>query len=96
MREATLKEDLYLMRDAISQYTKDKKKAPQDLDALVRTGYLRYIPKDPFTGSNNTWQVVQEDLEDLTTVSPMIEPGITNVLSGSQLISSEGTPYSSW
>ncbi|HKF21728.1 MAG TPA: hypothetical protein VKE93_09170 [Candidatus Angelobacter sp.] len=93
MREATLKQDLYLMRDAISGYTEDKKKAPQDLDTLVRTGYLRDIPKDPFTGSNNTWQAIQEDL---TSGSPMIEPGITNVHSGSELISSEGTPYSSW
>jgi len=91
-KETVLKNDLYAMRDAINQYTEDKKKAPQDLDTLVRTGYLRNIPTDPFTGSNATWQAVQDDVFTLGDV-PL---GITDVHSGSSRISSEGTPYSSW
>ena len=92
-REAVLKEDLYSMRNAIDQYSQDKAKAPQSLDDLVSAGYLRAIPKDPFTNSNSTWQTVQEDvLQSLDQTAP----GISDVKSGSNLTSSEGTAYSSW
>jgi general secretion pathway protein G len=92
-REAVLKEDLYSMRSAIDQYSQDKAKAPQSLDDLVSAGYLRAIPRDPFTNSNSTWQTVQEDvLESLDQTAP----GITDLHSGSNLTGSDGTAYSSW
>lgn len=91
--EAVLKEDLYSMRNAIDQYTQDKSKAPQSLDDLVTAGYLHHIPKDPFTNNNTSWQVEQEDvLQSLDQT----QPGISDVHSGSNLTSSEGTAYSSW
>jgi general secretion pathway protein G len=91
--EAVLKEDLYTLRNAIDQYTQDKSKAPQDLNDLVSAGYLRAIPKDPFTDSNTTWQTVQED----TMIAiDQTQPGITDVHSGSNLNSTDGTAYSSW
>ncbi|HEX4604834.1 MAG TPA: prepilin-type N-terminal cleavage/methylation domain-containing protein [Candidatus Angelobacter sp.] len=91
--EAVLKQDLRSMRDAIDQFTQDKSKAPQDLNDLVTAGYLHAIPKDPFTNKADTWQTVQEDV--LTSID-QTAPGITDVKSGSSLISSEGTAYSSW
>jgi general secretion pathway protein G len=91
--EAVLKQDLRSMRDAIDQYTQDKQKAPQTLDDLVSAGYLHAIPKDPFTHATDTWQTVQEDV---MTAIDQTAPGITDVKSGSSLISSEGNPYSSW
>ena len=91
--EAVLKQDLYNMRTAIDQYTQDKSKAPQALDDLVSAGYIRVIPTDPFTHQNNTWQVVQEDT--LQAID-QTQPGISDVHSGSNLNSSEGTAYSSW
>jgi general secretion pathway protein G len=91
--EAVLKQDLRHMRDAIDQYTQDKGKAPQSLDDLVSAGYLHAIPKDPFTHSSDSWQTVQEDV--LTAIDQN-EPGISDVKSGSNLVSSEGTPYNSW
>lgn len=91
--EAVLKEDLYSMRSAIDQYSQDKGKAPQELNDLVSAGYLRAIPKDPFTGNNTSWQVVQEDLlQSLDQTAP----GISDVHSGSNLTGSDGTAYSSW
>ena len=90
--EAVLKEDLYHMRTAIDQYTQDKGKAPQALDDIVTAGYLHAIPKDPFTHAND-WQTVQEDV--LTSID-QTQPGISDVKSASNLISSEGTAYSSW
>ena len=91
--EAVLKQDLRHMRDAIDQYTQDKGKAPQSLDDLVSAGYLHAIPKDPFTHATDSWQTVQEDV--LTAID-QTEPGISDVKSGSNLVSSEGTAYSSW
>src|ERR1700743_3768815 len=51
-REAVLREDLHVMRDAIDSYTNDKDKAPQSLDDLVSGGYLKTIPNDPMTPVN--------------------------------------------
>jgi general secretion pathway protein G len=91
--EAVLKEDLYNMRQAIDQFTQDKGKAPQDLNDIVTAGYLHAIPKDPFTHSAETWQVVQEDV--LTSVD-QTAPGISDVKSGASLNSADGTAYSTW
>jgi general secretion pathway protein G len=91
--EAVLKEDLYNMRQAIDQYTQDKGKAPQALDDIVSAGYLHAIPKDPFTHATDSWQTVQEDV--LTSID-QTQPGISDVKSGSSLISSEGTAYNTW
>jgi prepilin-type N-terminal cleavage/methylation domain-containing protein len=48
-KEAALKEDLHTMRMAIDSYTVDKEKAPQSLDDLVQSGYLKSMPIDPMT-----------------------------------------------
>ena len=92
-KEAVLRQDLFAMRSAIDQYTMDKAKAPQSLDELVQAGYLRDIPKDPFTESRDTWEPVQEDV--LLSVD-QDEPGISDVKSGATGTGTDGTPYSSW
>ena len=92
-REAALKQDLFTLRQAIDEFTLDKQRAPQSLDDLVQAGYLRVVPKDPITDSAETWQVVQEDV--LLSVD-QTQPGISDVKSSSNLMSTEGTAYSSW
>jgi len=92
-REAVLRDDLFTMRSLINQYTLDKTKAPQSLEDLVTAGYLKNIPKDPFTNSNDTWVV---DQEDVMMSADQTEPGITDVHSGAASTSTDGTPYSSW
>lgn len=92
-KESVLRQDLFTMRSVISQYTLDKQKAPQALDDIVTAGYLKKIPVDPMTGRNDSWQVEQEDV--LLAVDQQ-EPGITDVHSGANLTSSDGTTYSSW
>jgi len=92
-KEAVLRQDLKTMRDQIDNFTMDKEKAPQALQDLVDAGYLRKIPKDPFTGSSDTWEVENSD----TLISlDQTEPGISDVHSGSNLVGSDGTAYSSW
>jgi len=92
-KEAVLKDDLFTMRSVIDQYTLDKQKAPQSLQDLVSAGYLRSIPKDPLTGSTDTWQTTSDD----TIMDPnQSQPGITDVHSGASGVSTEGTAYASW
>jgi general secretion pathway protein G len=92
-KESVLKQDLFQMRSLISQYTLDKQKAPQSLDDLVQAGYIKQIPNDPMTGSNSSWTVDQED--SLMSVDQQ-DPGISDVHSGSSLVSTDGTVYSTW
>jgi general secretion pathway protein G len=92
-RESVLRQDLFTLRSVINQYTEDRQKAPQSLADLVSAGYIRQIPVDPMTNSNSTWQVVQEDV--LQSVDQQ-EPGISDVHSGSNAASSDGSPYSDW
>jgi general secretion pathway protein G len=92
-KEAVLKEDLHVMRNAIDAYTVDKQKAPQALADLVSGGYLKVIPKDPITGRDDTWVTSQSDT--LATVD-QTDSGIDDVHSGAQQTSIEGTAYNTW
>jgi general secretion pathway protein G len=92
-REAVLKEDLHVMRQAIDSYTMDKQKGPQSLDDLVQAGYIKEVPVDPMTHSNSTWVTATSDV--LESVD-QTEPGINDVHSGSDVVGSNGQPYSSW
>lgn len=92
-REAVLKEDLHVLRNAIDSYTADKQKAPQSLDDLVQEGYLKSIPEDPMTHSKDTWVT---DSSDTYSSVDETDTGITDVHSGSNDTGSDGQPYSSW
>ncbi len=92
-REATLKQDLYVMRQAIQQYTLDKQAAPGSLDDLVQAKYLGAIPVDPITRAKD-WHT---DSEDLLLSPEQTSSGITDVHSASDASSPfEGTAYSTW
>jgi general secretion pathway protein G len=92
-KEATLKQDLFVMRNAIQQYTLDKEAGPSSLDDLVQGKYLSGIPIDPITKTKD-WQTESEQvlLDPLQTT-----PGITDVHSSSDQISPfENTAYNTW
>lgn len=57
-KEDVLREDLFVMRDAIDHYYSDKNLYPNTLADLVTERYLRKIPVDPFTLSANSWVAV--------------------------------------
>jgi len=92
-KETVLKNNLMSIRTVIDEYTYDKQKAPQSLQDLVSEGYLRTVPVDPMTGSNETWKII---MEDATSSVSQSDPGIFDVRSGSDKTSLEGTPYSDW
>ena len=92
-RESVLRNNLFTMRTVLDEYTYDKQKAPQALQDLVQEGYLRDIPVDPMTGTNQSWKVEMEDA--LRSVN-QTEPGIFDIHSVSDKKGLDGTPYSEW
>ena len=91
-KESVLHNNLSAMRNAIDEYSYDKQKAPQQLQDLVSDGYLRDVPKDPITGTND-WKIIMEDAGQAVNSA---EPGIFDIRSTSGKISPDGTHYSDW
>jgi len=92
-KESLLKNNLFTLRTVIDEYTFDKQKAPQNLQDLVNEGYLRAVPIDPITGSDQSWKLI---IEDSVSSVNQTDPGIFDVRSGSDKKSLEGTLYSDW
>ena len=93
-KEAVLREDLRTMRGAIDSYTIDKQKAPQSLDDLVQSGYLKSMPVDPFTKRSDTWVPGQSDT--LSTIDQTDSGGINDIHSGAQITAADGSAYNTW
>lgn len=94
-KEATLRSDLKVMREAIDHFTMDKEAAPQALEDLVnpQSQYLREIPTDPMTNAKD-WHV---DFGDTVMSPDQSTTGIVDVHSNSPKSSPfEGTPYNTW
>jgi general secretion pathway protein G len=102
-REAVLREDLYNFRSIIDQFHADQGKYPDTIAELKEKKYMRDVPKDPFTGTIDSWVVVAPPPEPAGT-TPAAPPGavaspgnVYDVHSGSDKISSDGkTPYNEW
>lgn len=67
-KEAVLREDLYIVRDAIDKFYADKQRYPESLDDLVTEKYLKGIPVDPFTLSSKSWITVPPEDASLGAV----------------------------
>jgi general secretion pathway protein G len=91
-KESVLHNNLFTLRTVIDNYTYDKEKAPQSLQDLVTDGYLKRLPLDPMTNTDQ-WKTIMEDASQAINQS---EPGIWEVHSNSDKTSLEGTPYSDW
>jgi general secretion pathway protein G len=88
-REAVLKQDLTIMRDAIDKFMADRGRYPLTLEELAEKRYLRKVPPDPITESAATW----------VTVPPpdgASREGVYDVRSGAPGNSLDGEPYESW
>ncbi len=85
--EAALHQDLFVMRQAIQNYTLDKEAAPTSLDDLHSSGYIGEVPTDPITRQKD-W--ITESCTDV--LSPdQVPGGICDVHSASDGVSSDGT-----
>jgi general secretion pathway protein G len=94
-KESVLKENLWMIREALNQHYHDKGKYPNTLDDLVLGKYLRKVPMDPVTNSSE-WELIHFEPEDPEDFDPEIAEGIIDVKSLSDKESTDGTPYNEW
>jgi general secretion pathway protein G len=87
-REATLRQDLDTMRDAIDKFHGDNGHYPVSLEELVTRKYLRAIPPDPITGNAAAWVVVSPDSS--------AETGVYDVKSAAPGVAKDGSRYADW
>ncbi|MDP2883157.1 MAG: prepilin-type N-terminal cleavage/methylation domain-containing protein [Azonexus sp.] len=88
-REASLRESLAVMRDAVDKYRGDTGRYPETIEELVTKRYLRKVPPDPITESTETWIIVP----------PPDEPGqrkVWDIRSGAEGQGISGSDYSTW
>jgi general secretion pathway protein G len=88
-REAVLRQDLQIMRDAIDKFMADRGRYPLTLDELADKRYLRKVPPDPITERSDTWVLVPP-LDGET------RQGVYDVRSGAPGKSLDGEAYESW
>ena len=86
--EAVLKENLYLIRDALDKHRADIGRYPESLEQLVARKYLRSVPTDPITRSTQSWIVVGP-------ADPQ-EGAVYDVKSGAQGVGRNGKAYEDW
>ena len=87
-KEAALRTNLRLMREAIDKYRADTGQYPATLEQLAISRYLRAVPPDPVTDSDKTWLIVPHP--DGQT------PGVYDVRSGAKSTGRDGMPLGEW
>ena len=89
-KEATLKQNLSVMRDAVDKFYGDKGRYPDNLDEMVSQRYLRSIPLDPITESAATWITLPPPPE------AEVKGEVYDVKSGAEGKAADGTEYREW
>jgi general secretion pathway protein G len=87
-KEAVLKENLALIRDALDKHYADTGTYPASMEILVARKYLRKLPEDPVTGSAITWVIIAPEQTEKGAVS--------DVKSGAPGNSLAGEAYNTW
>lgn len=87
-REAVLRENLALTRQALDKYYGDNGKYPESLEQLVSGKYLRGLPRDPITDSSSSWIIVPPDVPE--------KGGVFDLKSGATGSARDGTEYREW
>ena len=87
-RETSLQNTLFIFRDVIDQFYADNGRYPDTLDDLVTNRYIRSIPKDPLTGSAETWIIMSPESGE--------SGNVFDIHSGSNRVGLNGIPYNEW
>lgn len=87
-KEATLKQNLATLRDAIDKHYGDKGIYPNSLSDLVAEKYLRQIPWDPITDSNASWKTIPSENAQFG--------GVADVRSGATGAARDGSRFQDW
>ena len=83
--EAVLRENLFILRDAIDKHHADTGRYPASLEDLAAKKYIRSVPADPITRSETTWIIVPPVDTSLG--------GVYDVKSGASGTTHNGKPY---
>ena len=84
-KEAALKENLVMLRDALDKYHGDTGRYPAALEDLVTARYIRKVPVDPVTDSDTTWIIIPS--------ADTAKGAVYDIRSGAAGTSSTGMPY---
>lgn len=87
-KDAALKTNLRMMREAIDKYRADRGFYPLSLDDLVKDRYLRALPVDPVTDKSDTWVIIPPP--------SVAASGVYDIRSGAGGVGKNGLPYASW
>jgi len=86
-KEAVLKQNLSILRDAIDKYHADTGRYPNSLNQLVEDRYIRAVPVDPIT-EEDVWA-------ELPPPDPEMD-GVFDVHTTSDKQALDGTFYEKW
>jgi general secretion pathway protein G len=96
-KEAVLRDALYNFRTTLDQFFADQGKYPESIGELKEKGYMRGIPKDPFTGKDDWVPAEPPPKPDSSNLPGVNDPGkVYDVHSGSDKVGSNGIPYNEW
>ncbi|KJK17102.1 type II secretion system protein [Pseudomonas sp. NPDC087612] len=87
-REATLRQSLAVMREALDHYYGDTGRYPESLEQLVEQRYLRSAPLDPITERRDGWLLVAPP--------EGVAGAVADIKSGSTGRARDGSLYAEW
>jgi general secretion pathway protein G len=87
-KEAVLRQNLALTREALDKYYGDHNRYPDSLDDLVSKKYLRSLPADPITGNATAWLIFPPDAPD--------KGAVFDIRSGAPGNARDGSAYRDW
>jgi general secretion pathway protein G len=88
-KEATLRQTLAVVRDAIDKFHGDTSNYPDSIDELVAKRYLRAVPVDPLTDSAQTWVLLPPPAANGSGK-------LWDLKSGAEGDGADGKPYVEW
>lgn len=87
-REATLRQSLAVMREALDHYYGDTGHYPESLEQLVEQRYLRNAPLDPITERRDSWKVLAPP--------EGVSGSVADIKSGATGRARDGSLYAEW
>ena len=87
-REATLRQSLAVLREALDHYYGDTGRYPDSLEQLVEQRYLRGAPLDPISERRDAWQLVPPP--------EGVAGGVADIKSGATGRARDGSLYAEW
>jgi general secretion pathway protein G len=89
--EKVRQQNMATLRDAIDKFKADQGRYPTELPELVRKQYLRAVPLDPVSHSNN-WTALPHPAAAEPGIYDIAPPGTAAPQDGGVVVLDQGTP----